>query len=204
VGSSHGIFLEIAKQAGFSATGIEPDVALFDECRKAGYKVINGFFPNAKELTCKTFDVIIFNDSFEHIPDLSAIIKGITEHLNMDGIVVINIPSSDGLMFQAAFLLNKLGIRAQFERLWQKGFASPHLHYFNQANLKSFFEKSGFDLQYTMRLSYYLINGLWKRIRCKSSFALSLFSFLFLVVLYPLFSIKSDCFVSVFMRKESL
>jgi hypothetical protein len=101
-------------------------------------------------------------------------------------------------MFQTALILYRLGIRTPFERLWQKGFASPHLHYFNEHNLKTFFEKYGFAQQSSMPLSYYLVSGLWKRIRCKTSFVVSIVSWLALVVLYPLFAIKSDCSVSYF------
>jgi SAM-dependent methyltransferase len=198
VGSAHGIFLKIASQAGFSITGIEPDRELADQCRTNGYSVINGFFPAAPELADKTFDVIIFNDSFEHIPNLPALIGAIITHLTKNGVLIINLPSSDGLVFQSAFLLSKFGIHAQFDRLWQKGFASPHLHYFNARNLKLFFKKYNFPEVYSTALSYYTIKGLYKRIRCKSSLLVSLISWFSLVLLYPLFAIKSDCFVSFF------
>jgi SAM-dependent methyltransferase len=198
VGCSRGTFLKRAKQHGLSATGLEPDANLAEESRNAGFDVITGFFPNAAGLAGKTFDAIIFNDSFEHIPDSKSVLDGIKKYLNHNGVVIVNLPSSNGLMFQSALILYRLGIRTPFERLWQKGFASPHLHYFNEHNLKMFFEKYGFVRQSSMPLSYYLVGGLWKRIRCKTSFFVSIASWLALVVLYPLFAIKSDCSVSYF------
>jgi hypothetical protein len=97
-------------------------------------------------------------------------------------------------MFRTAYFLNVLGIHAQFDRLWQKDFASPHLHYFNSRNLKLLFEKNWFEIKYTTNLSYYLIQGLWKRISCKSSFLISICAWLALVLFYPLFALSKDCF----------
>jgi 2-polyprenyl-3-methyl-5-hydroxy-6-metoxy-1,4-benzoquinol methylase len=202
VGCSRGIFLETADNAGFSATGIEPDTVLAQECRNRGYTVMTGFFPDTAELSGKKFDVLAFNDSFEHIPNSTAVVEGIKNHLNKDGIVVVNLPTSDGLMFRAAYFLYKAGIHTAFDRLWQKGFTSPHLHYFNLHNLKCLFEKCGFDLRYTTPLSYYTIKGLWSRLVCKSSFFVSLFTWMLLMLLYPLFTAKSDCFVAFFSLRE--
>jgi 2-polyprenyl-3-methyl-5-hydroxy-6-metoxy-1,4-benzoquinol methylase len=198
VGCSHGVFLKLAKQYTFLVTGLEPDTNMAKECHNAGFEVIPGFFPHADELAGKTFDAIVFNDSFEHIPDSKTVMDGIKKHLNQNGVVIVNLPSSDGLMFHIAFLLYRMGLRAPFERLWQKGFASPHLHYFNAHNLKMLFEKYGFTQQLSMPLSYYVITGLWRRIRCKSSFFVSIITWFALVILYPLFIIKSDCSVSYF------
>jgi 2-polyprenyl-3-methyl-5-hydroxy-6-metoxy-1,4-benzoquinol methylase len=204
VGSSTGLFLQTARDNGLSATGLEPAVHLAEETRRRGYDVINGFFPGAQELVDKKYDIIIFNDSFEHIPNLQELIQGIKDHLDKThGIAIINLPSSGGLMFKTAFLLYKLGIHAPFDRLWQKGFASPHLHYFNVQNLKRLFERYGFVLKYTAPLRYYTIKGLWKRISCKSSFFVSLVSWVCMVMLYPLSMLQSDCFMACFTLRKN-
>ncbi|MDR2209887.1 MAG: class I SAM-dependent methyltransferase [Spirochaetaceae bacterium] len=202
VGSSHGVFLRLAAQNEFTATGLEPDERLAGECRNSGFDVVTGFFPEADELAGKTFDIIIFNDSFEHIPNLQALITGIKAHLGKKGIVVVNLPNSDGLLFQSALLAYQFGIQVPFDRLWQKGFASPHLHYFNTRNLKMLFERHGFTQQENMPLSYYLITGLWRRIRCKASLCVSIIAWLILTILYPFFCVKSDCFASYFTFKN--
>jgi 2-polyprenyl-3-methyl-5-hydroxy-6-metoxy-1,4-benzoquinol methylase len=198
VGSSTGHFLNVASNEGFSVTGLEPDVHLADNVRAQGYNVINEFFPHAKSPLTQTYDIIIFNDSFEHIPNLQEVLRGIKEHLKSTGVVIINLPTSDGIIFKTAFLLNKLGIQIPFNRLWQKGFASPHLHYFNERNLKQFFENNGFVMQYSSSLYYYTVKGLWGRISCKSPFIVSIFAWLCMVILYPLFTFYSDCFMACF------
>jgi len=198
VGSSTGHFLKVASDEGFSVTGLEPDVHLVDNARSQGHNVINGFFPHAESLSSQMYDIIIFNDSLEHIPNLQEVLQGIKDHLKSTGIVIINLPTSDGIIFKMAFLLNKLGIQAPFNRLWQKSFASPHLHYFNERNLKQFFENNGFVIQYSSSLYYYTIKGLWGRISCKSPFFISIITWLCMVLLYPLFTLNSDCFIACF------
>jgi SAM-dependent methyltransferase len=204
VGSSQGIFLKLAARHGFAVTGLEPDKALAEQSRNSGFNVITGFFPNTDALAGKFFDVIIFNDSFEHIPELPILINGIKKHLNKNGVVAVNLPSSGGLMFQIAFLLYRLGVRIPFDRLWQKNFTSPHLHYFNPWNLDLLFKKYGFIQLGSMPLSYYLISGLWRRLRCKSSLSVSAIAWLLLTLLYPFFSVKSDCFVSYFTQNKEV
>jgi SAM-dependent methyltransferase len=198
IGSSKGHFLKIAGDEGFSATGLEPDAHLARDTQSQGYNVINGFFPHTESLSTQKYDIIIFNDSFEHIPNLKEVLQGIKDHLKSSGIVIIDLPTSDGIIFKTTFLLNKLGIHAPFSRLWQKGFASPHLHYFNVRNLKRLFENNGFMMQYNSPIQAYTIKGLWSRIACKSGFFVSIFAWLFMVLLYPLLTLQSDSFMAWF------
>lgn len=203
VGCSRGVFLKTARDDGYDVTGIEPDREIADEIRAGGYTVLDGFFPDSPVLTGQYFDVIIFNDSFEHIPDFDNTISGIKNHLNANGLLIINIPTSNGLMYSISLLLNKIGISTMYSRLWQNGFASPHVHYFHQKNMELLFRKKGFTQEHTVSLRYYTIKGLWKRLICKSSFLVSIVTYCVLVILYPLFVIKSDCFASFFTIKPN-
>lgn len=202
VGCSRGLFLKLAGDDGFTVTGIEPDKELSDETKKKGFHVLNGFFPESSELENEIYDIIIFNDSMEHIPDIKNIINGIEKHLAENGIVVINIPTSEGLIYKVSLVLDKIGIHTMYDRMWQKGFSSPHIHYFNRKNLREYFIKNGFEEKHNERLKYYTIDGLWKRLICKSSLPVSIISWVIMVILYPLFLLKSDCFVSIFTKKE--
>ena len=75
VGSSTGHFLKITGDEGFSITGLEPDVYIADNARLQGHTVINGFFPNTESLSTQMYDIIIFNDSLEHITNLGFIMR---------------------------------------------------------------------------------------------------------------------------------
>ncbi|MDR3001649.1 MAG: class I SAM-dependent methyltransferase, partial [Fibromonadaceae bacterium] len=204
VGCSVGLFLKIAEAEGFSVTGLEPDANLAVKLKEQGYQVINGFFPGAEELSNKKYDAIIFNDSLEHIPELQGILQGLKDYLEKNGLVIINVPTSSGIIFKISSLLYKIGVKAPLERAWQKGFASPHVHYFNKDNLLSLFERNGFITQYTTSLSYYTIKGLWKRLSCKSSFIFSIFAWLCLVAMYPFYMLKSDSLMACFSISEEL
>ena len=54
------------------------------------------------------------------------------------GVLVLNLPSNNGIIYRVGKLLAKLGKPSTLERLWQKDFPSPHLTYFNPATLKRF------------------------------------------------------------------
>jgi 2-polyprenyl-3-methyl-5-hydroxy-6-metoxy-1,4-benzoquinol methylase len=198
VGSSTGHFLDVAAAEGFSVTGLEPDARLADETRLRGRDVVAGFFPGADGIRGQKYDVVIFNDSLEHIPNIQEALRGIKAHLGEAGLAIVNLPTSDGIIFKASSFLYKLGIKTPFGRLWQTGFASPHVHYFNLRNLRRLFENNGFKLQYSSPLRYYTIKGLWPRISCKSPFLVSFFVWLALILLYPLLRLRSDCFVACF------
>jgi 2-polyprenyl-3-methyl-5-hydroxy-6-metoxy-1,4-benzoquinol methylase len=135
-GCGKGWFLEAAKRRGMIVHGIEPgpDGAV---ARNSGFSVDTGFFP--QDLCSKgPFDVITFNDVFEHLPDPTAAIVAVERLLADDGILVLNLPSSHGIFFRVSTILNGLGWSGPYERLWQRGLSSPHMSYFNTVNLVSF------------------------------------------------------------------
>ena len=201
VGCASGLFLKIAQNEGFNVVGLEPDFSNAFNARAQGFEVINGFFPDAEQLAGQTFDVVIFNDSFEHIPDTGHVIQGVKRCLKEDGVVVINVPSSKGLIFTLSLLMSKLGIISPLERLWQKGFSSPHLHYFNPENLELLFEKYSFLSVYHTSLKCYTLDKLWKRIKHGSPFLKAFVVWSCMVMFYPFYNLlksRSDITVSFF------
>ena len=133
VGAAHGWFLDLASKL-FLAEGIEPDQTLFEYAKSKGKLVRFGYFPEAL-LSNDVFDLIIFNDVIEHIPDISLTLQACYDHLNKDGLLVLNLPNSHGFFYRLSKILALLGLPRPFERLWQKGCPSPHVHDFNDNNL---------------------------------------------------------------------
>lgn len=163
VGCAHGWFLDAAQQRGFQVLGIEPDINVFKVATQRGLPIRQGFFPDVLDANEK-FDVIVFNDVFEHIPDVVAVLNGCSKHLKPEGILVLNLPSSSGLFYKLARVLHKLGINSFFDRLWQKGYPSPHLHYFNPNNLQLLLQSNGFEEVTKGRLATLRLQGLFARI----------------------------------------
>ena len=163
VGCAHGWFLNAAKENGFDVLGIEPDEQVFNATIQRGLPIRQGFFPEILSRD-EQFDIIAFNDVFEHIPDLNGLLEECRHHLKSDGVLVLNLPSSKGVFYKLSRLLSKIGINGFFERLWQKYFPSPHLHYFNLENLNELLKNNGFESISSGRLSTLRMKGLFDRI----------------------------------------
>lgn len=143
VGCATGFFLELARSYGIDTYGVEPDKKVGSIAMKK-YQNIKMRFLDKNIFQNKQFDFIIFNDVFEHIPDLDETLKICKSLMRKGSILIINIPNSDGIIFLFAKVLAKIGITGPWNRIWQKDFPSPHLHYFNCENLSTFVFNYGF------------------------------------------------------------
>lgn len=164
VGCAHGWFLDAARGQFQQVVGIEPDAALSAQALAQGLPVRAGFFPDALE-EGEAFDVIVFNDVIEHIPDIHAALAACRERLTPDGLLILNLPSSRGFFYKVASVLARLGLHGPFERLWQKGLPSPHVHYFNHRNLSRLVSKNGFFAVHIFELPALRVRGLMQRLR---------------------------------------
>lgn len=163
VGSAQGWFLQAAAGAGYDVLGIEPDVSAAERT-PAGLTVIRGLFPKALPAGAR-FDVIVFNDVLEHIPDVEAVLGACVGLLAPNGVLAVNAPNRQGVFYRLARALDRLGLPASLERLWQVGFPSPHLYYFTPADLVILGRRHGFHEVERSRLQTLAIRGLWSRIR---------------------------------------
>lgn len=166
VGSSYGWFLdEVNGMNNVTCDGIEPEVIKNDENNK--YKVIKGFFPqdlyNNGEEKIK-YDFIIFNDVFEHIPNCKSTIKECFNHLNENGLLIINIPVSSGIVFNISRLLNFFGNSSFFNRMWQFDFHSPHIYYFNENSICELAQNAGFKIEEIIPMKTLSKNGIEERV----------------------------------------
>ena len=139
IGSAKGWFLQAAQQRGASVSGVEPVSADAAAARLAGFDIEEGLFPQSPQ-DRGPYDLIVFNDVFEHLPDPVAAVKACADLLTSDGLLIINIPSSRGPIFRVASLLQVIGVSGPYDRLWQRGLPSPHITYFNPDNLRQLVE----------------------------------------------------------------
>ena len=151
IGSGNGLFIEECNKSQIDISGSEPDNKNVMQLRKKFSNIFEISLPLEKEDNIKLgkFNFIVFNDVFEHLENLNKVINQLDFFLKDDGKILINLPSSDGILFKFANFLNKLGISNFYDRLWQKDLSSPHLSYFNKSNLKNFFKKHGYVLIYS-------------------------------------------------------
>ncbi|MFD2365528.1 class I SAM-dependent methyltransferase [Pseudoduganella sp. GCM10020061] len=202
VGCAHGWFLETAQQR-FDVLGIEPDEFVAGRTKSRGLPVRVGFFPSVLD-DAEQFDVVVFNDVIEHIPDIRAAIAAVHRHLGAGGLLVLNLPNSRGFFYRTAKLLSRLGWTAPFERLWQKDLPSPHVHYFDRRNLARLVASHGFEQVLSIDLPSVRAQGLLERIRCAgtSSTAGVYVQYVAALVSLPLVRMfESDIVVSVFRKQ---
>ena len=202
VGAAHGWFLEQAAPQ-YCILGIEPDEYIAEQTSKRGLPVRVGYFPAVLK-NDEMFDIIVFNDVIEHIPDIDAAISACHSHLNLDGRLVLNLPCSKGLFYRLAVLLYRLGWKSPFDRLWQKGFPSPHVHYFNDENIVKTVTKHGFGIEAKKELPSINSRGLAARIRLANnmgvfSFMIQYFGTLAILPFTKIFA--SDIMVLIFRKR---
>jgi len=169
VGAAHGWFLDEARPH-FRTFAIEPDKKFEQALVLSGHQAKIGFFPDVLE-TNELFDVIVFNDVFEHIPNTSLTLDACRKHLNNEGLLLINCPSSSGIVYRIARTLKTLRVDLFFSRMWQTGLPSPHVHYFNPRNLETLLKNHGFTVTAKGRLVTLARDGLKERITYTGSYS---------------------------------
>jgi SAM-dependent methyltransferase len=162
VGCAHGWFLDEASPY-FDVLGIEPDHQVAAAAASVQRPIRLGYFPEALNPEEK-FDVIAFNDVIEHIPAIDLVLDECHRRLNANGQLVLNLPSSRGLFYRLSVLFSRVGLSGSFERMWQVGLPSPHVHYFDSDNLVALLKKKGFLVRKTGNLASVHLKGLYKRL----------------------------------------
>ena len=136
IGSGDGYFIEECINLDISIFGSEASLDSLKSLKKKfknKAKIYNLSLPESIIKKTKTrFDFIVFNDVFEHLTNLHKVINTSQLALKKDGIIIINSPTSDGIIFNFSLFLMNLGFTKFYDRLWQKNMSSPHLSYFNK------------------------------------------------------------------------
>ncbi len=168
VGCSSGWFLAASVGAGCDAYGIEPDEFFFRQARATlppNVKLQCGSFPENLPPQWGKFDIISFNDVFEHLPAPLAVLHSVKDRLAPGGLLVLSVPLSTGFVFRLSRLLAALGIRGPLERLFQVHYPYPHLFYYSQSSLAALARKAGFEIVKSDALRSFAVSGSFHRAR---------------------------------------
>lgn len=207
IGSGGGYFIEECIKSELDITGSEANEEEFTILKKKFSKILKISLPLKEGFTENyiKYDYIIFNDVFEHLESLDKVIDQLKIFLNEDGKILINLPSSDGVIFKFSNILNKIGINNFYNRLWQKGLSSPHLSYFNNKNLKNLLKKYGYDLIYSSSLDTVSINGNFERLNStiKSKVACMFMSFILILFFYLQKLLPKDIMFHIYHQKKN-
>jgi 2-polyprenyl-3-methyl-5-hydroxy-6-metoxy-1,4-benzoquinol methylase len=204
IGCAYGWFLKAAQDCGVKAMGIEPEAPVAEAARREGLRVLSGFFPDCL-VNEEQFEIITFNDVLEHLAEIQLVLEACRRHLVPGGLLSIVIPSSRGSVFRLSRILSRMGMRRPFDRLWQRDFSCPHVHYFNADNLKLLLEGHGFELQHSQDLRSLQLTGLWHRLRMDANAKLlpSFAAWASLALLYPLLRVTPSDILFQFYRRTN-
>lgn len=97
IGCFTGIFLELAKNSGWIAYGIEPSTWATKIAQKKGIKIIGKTIETTK-LPKSKYDVITLFDVIEHLSDPNSSLQQLYYALKDDGIIVIGTPNIESFI----------------------------------------------------------------------------------------------------------
>jgi len=205
VGCGPAWFLDAARQRCLSVAGLEPDDATAARARARGLVVTSGRFPD--DAPVGPFDVVSFNDVFEHLPAPTQAAASIAARLSAQGLVVITAPSRRGFFYRLAEMLARCGLDAPLERMWQRGFVSPHLYYYDPRTLDALFARHGYRCVRDLELPSVARPALWARIveGRRMPTALAALIYLGCWLLIPLLHrLPADIVVRIYAREPAM
>lgn len=123
-GCGTGAFLTVAKQKGYTVTGVEPNV---DATDKIDENLRSSLFKSLEDITLKKhFHIITLWHVLEHISELSGTVKKLKKLLHPEGKLIIAVP-------------NHLSYDAQYYKEYWAAYDLPrHLYHFTPKTMKNF------------------------------------------------------------------
>lgn len=142
VGCSVGVFLELCRDAGWEAEGIEASEWSAAQARSRGLKVHNEPFEQAT-LATAAYDVICFWDVLEHVPSPRAALEKAHRLLKEGGVLLVSTPN-----------IRSVSALALRRRWWF--IERDHIYYYTPATLDDQLRRSGFEprTRHPMRRTY--------------------------------------------------
>jgi 2-polyprenyl-3-methyl-5-hydroxy-6-metoxy-1,4-benzoquinol methylase len=132
VGAYTGVFVDVARVAGWDACGVEPSRWAVDVAKRRGLPIIEGTL-TASELAGKRFDVVTMWDVIEHVPDPAVELGRAYSLLVPGGLLAVHTMDVDSLIARI------LGARWPW-------LMDMHIHYFSRRTLRQMLQKSGYEI----------------------------------------------------------
>lgn len=145
IGCAAGWFLDIIKKNKMLTMGIDPSPSMKGKVNKK-----HKFYPLAADQIGRIsgdFDLITFWNVFEHFSDPHKILEKVSKKLIKSGLLILSVPSQNGLISRLSYLLAKIS-NGKFvfplEELFQTNNAFGHLFHYNQSSLTVLLKKHKF------------------------------------------------------------
>jgi 2-polyprenyl-3-methyl-5-hydroxy-6-metoxy-1,4-benzoquinol methylase len=92
IGCAGGAFVEASGNLGYQSEGVEPAADLVDSAIRRGLSVRRGTAETLSEVLTEKYDLVSLWDVIEHVLDPEATLDSAIKLLNVDGVLVVNIP----------------------------------------------------------------------------------------------------------------
>lgn len=113
------------------------------------------------------FDIVTSWHSLEHLYSVKKVIALISEITNKGGILVISVPTSDGLIFKIASFLRLIKINFLIEEIYYSHNENMHFTYLNKKSIKLILSKYKFKIIETKTIECFDWDNLYKRAQNK-------------------------------------
>jgi len=140
VGCSKGHSLEVARDAGWRATGVEVNRRAADEARARGLDVRDGHLAG-QELDDASFDAVTLFDVLEHTGEPLAMLGACRRLLRPGGLLAVTTPDVGGLVPRLTYALFGLTLGA-----WGHPTPPGHLVEFSRRTLRRALAEAGFEV----------------------------------------------------------
>lgn len=132
VGAYTGVFVEVAREAGWDAQGVEPSQWAVQVAQRHGLPVIQGTQATI-DVPSESFDVITMWDVIEHVENPPAELAHANHLLKPGGLLAVH------TMNVESFFARLMG------RRWP-WLMDMHIHYFSERTLRQMLQKEGFEI----------------------------------------------------------
>lgn len=140
IGAGSGILVEQALKVSYSASGVEPSIALSRTAQELHLPVVTGTLPQPEFFgRC---DIVTLIDVIEHVDAPLALLRDAAACMNNDAICVIVTPD-----------VSSLAARLMGNKWWHYRLA--HISYFNQKTLQRLLGRAGLDIVSISRPGWY-------------------------------------------------
>ena len=132
VGAYIGVFVEVAREAGWDACGVEPSQWAVSQAQQRGLPVMQGTQETLR-VGAGTFDVVTMWDVIEHVGDPPAELAQAHRFLKPGGLLAVHTMDVDSLFARL------MGPRWPW-------LMEMHIHYFSARTLAQMLQKEGFEV----------------------------------------------------------
>lgn len=147
IGCGAGIFLDSMRSIGWNSFGIEPSEDHYLYGKKLNLDIQNCLF-NAYQASNK-FDLIYLSHVFDDLPNISETFKNITDLLNQNGKVFVEVPNYN---------------RYKNFSLVKDGDLIENQYYFTPESIRSVFENNGYKVLYLQTHESIYLNDIFQYI----------------------------------------